>query len=156
MSVVRTRTLIVLAALCLVPALVTKLWVFALFALAALLPRATLEDLGRGVGKHRALALLLALSALAGIISNPQAPPFLRILLRYLGVVYAGSERMDGETGAVASYDRPSYASCPNRSRSVRGPDTRAAFPARPVPSRLDNRRHGDRVGSRAAHPRPE
>lgn len=71
----------VLPALLSGPALFGKYWVFALAALAGLLPWRVYAPLFAGIARRRGLALLLAYAALFGLVTNPAASPWLRWVL---------------------------------------------------------------------------
>jgi hypothetical protein len=70
-----------LALLLLVPALWTKYWVFALLGTAALLPAALWRRLLGDASRGQLAVLLLALTALFGLVSNPALPVSLVWLL---------------------------------------------------------------------------
>ena len=62
------------AMLLLLPALWTKYWVFALLALAALMPAGIYPQLFRGVSRPRLAVLMVAYGLLFGLVSNPALP----------------------------------------------------------------------------------
>ncbi|MFT7287809.1 MAG: hypothetical protein ACI87W_001924 [Halieaceae bacterium] len=73
-----------LAALLLVAAIWCKYWVFALLALAVLIPLPLYGPFLEGISRSRGLTLLVAYAALFGLLSNPALAPWLRWCLPLL------------------------------------------------------------------------